>query len=107
MDRGRETDRQPAGAAAGRLPARAGRASVLPVSLPPRGLKRSEAAAYVGLGATTFDRAVADGLMPKPFRLYGRVLWCRLALDAAIDVLRDAQSEAEAARASDTWASYQ
>ena len=49
----------------------------------------------MGVGATTFDRAVADGLMPKPFRLYGRVLWCRQALDSAIDALRDAQSEAE------------
>ena len=61
----------------------------------------------MGVGATTFDRAVADGLMPKPFRLYGRVLWCRQALDSAIDALRDAQSEAEVQKASDTWASYQ
>ena len=81
--------------------------NTLPLSFPPRALSRVEAGRYVGVGATTFDRAVADGLMPKPFRLYGRVLWCRQALDSAIDALRDAQSEAEAQKASDTWASYQ
>jgi predicted DNA-binding transcriptional regulator AlpA len=79
----------------------------LPLSLPPRGLSRVEAAHYVGLGATTFDRAVADGLMPKPFRIYGRVLWCRQTLDAALDVLRDTQAGAEASSASDTWADFQ
>jgi hypothetical protein len=60
---------------------------VLPPSLPPRGLSRVEAAAYVGVGPTLFDRAVKDRLMPKPFRLYGRVLWCRRKLDAALDAL--------------------
>ena len=83
------------------------RRTVLPPSLPPRGLSRVAAAAYVGVGATLFSRGVAEGLLPKPFRLYGRVLWCRLALDAAIDVLRDAETEAEATHASDSWADYQ
>ena len=80
------------------------RRNTLPLSLPPRGLSRVEAAHYVGLGATTFDRAVADGLMPKPFRIYGRVLWCRQALDAALDALRDAQAGPKPRSASDTWA---
>lgn len=46
----------------------------------PRGLSREQAAAYVGIGATLFDRAVADGKMPAPLRLYGRVVWDRARL---------------------------
>jgi predicted DNA-binding transcriptional regulator AlpA len=80
---------------------------VLPHSLPPRGLSREQAAAYVGVSPTLFDRGVKDGILPKPFRLYGRVLWCRMAIDSAVDALRDASSEAEVLQASDTWASYQ
>ena len=73
---------------------------------PPRGLSRVAAAAYCGLGVTTFDKAIRDRLLPKPFRIYGRVLWCRIALDEALDVLRDAQAEAETGSASDSWADY-
>ncbi|MDB5578752.1 MAG: hypothetical protein JWR80_3928 [Bradyrhizobium sp.] len=54
---------------------------------PPRGLNREEAARYIGLGATTFDRLVADGRMPKPFRVGKRVIWDRLKLDAAFSDL--------------------
>jgi len=32
----------------------------------PRGLSRSQAAAYVGIGTTLFDRLVATGVMPQP-----------------------------------------
>lgn len=53
-----------------------------------RGLSRTEAAAYVGVGVTLFDRAVRDGSMPAPFRLYGRVLFDRNDLDAAIDRIK-------------------
>jgi predicted DNA-binding transcriptional regulator AlpA len=52
-----------------------------------RGLSRMEAAAYVGVSPTLFDRAVGDGKMPKPFRLYGRVLWDIRKLDDAISAL--------------------
>ena len=31
-----------------------------PISYPPRGLSRDEAARYVGVGATKFDEMVAD-----------------------------------------------
>lgn len=54
---------------------------------PPRGLNREEAARYIGLGATTFDRLVVDGRMPKPFRVGKRVIWDRLKLDAAFSDL--------------------
>ena len=75
----------------------------LPPGLAPRGLSRIEAARYIGVSATTFDRAIRDKLMPRPFRLYGRLLWCREALDAAVDALRDAQ---EPEGADDSWADY-
>ena len=39
--------------------------------LEPRGLRRDDAAAYVGVGATKFDELVAAGRMPKPFRIDG------------------------------------
>jgi hypothetical protein len=77
----------------------------LPAGLAPRGLSRVAAAAYCGLGVTTFDKAVREHLLPKPFRIFGRVLWCRQALDAALDVLRDAQTEAEGV-SDDTWSDF-
>ena len=58
--------------------------------LPPpsaRLLSRPESAAYAGVSPTTFDRLMADGFMPAPKRVYGRVLWDLRALDAAIDCL--------------------
>jgi predicted DNA-binding transcriptional regulator AlpA len=54
-------------------------------TIDPRGLSRKQAAAYVGISATLFDRAVRDKIMPAPFRIFGRVLWDRNALDQAID----------------------
>lgn len=56
---------------------------------PPRGLSRADAAEYVGVSATTFDLMVRQGKMPKPFRVYGRVLWDRNKVDAAIDALSE------------------
>jgi len=75
--------------------------------IPPRALSRVEAARYCGVGTTLFDRAVADGILPKPFRLYGRVLWCRLAIDEALNMLRDAQQGAAEQAAADSWADWQ
>ncbi|MFZ5616216.1 MAG: helix-turn-helix transcriptional regulator [Pseudomonadota bacterium] len=63
------------------------RASPLPSGSLPRGLRRPEAAAYVGLGETKFDELVKDGRMPRPKRIDGRVVWDRRALDAAFDAL--------------------
>ena len=79
---------------------------ILPAGLAPRGLSRVEAAHYCGLGVTTFDKAIRDRLLPKPFRIYGRLIWCRQALDAALDVLRDAQAEADSDASGDTWGDY-
>ncbi|MEI4473329.1 helix-turn-helix transcriptional regulator [Frigidibacter sp. MR17.24] len=50
-------------------------------------LSRLEAAAYAGVGATTFDKMVEDGSMPRPKRVYSRVLWDVRKLDSAIEAL--------------------
>lgn len=58
-----------------------------PLSYPPRGMSRDEAARYVGVSATKFDDLVADGRMPQPKRIDGRVVWDRLRLEAAFSEL--------------------
>lgn len=65
------------------------RQTVLPPSLPPIGLSREEAAAYVGLGCTKFDALVKDGRMPRPKRVDGRLIWHRPQLDQAFAALPD------------------
>jgi len=60
---------------------------VLPGSLPPRGLSRSEAAAYVGISPSLFDMMVKDGRMPGAKRINSRVIWDRRKLDLAFDAL--------------------
>lgn len=63
------------------------RRDVLPASLPPRGLCRVFAAAYIGVSPSKFDEMVKDGRMPRPKRIDGRVLWDRRAIDIAFDAL--------------------
>ena len=72
----------------------------LPTSLPPRGLNRGEAAAYVGISATLFDQMVGDGRMPKPKRINSRTVWDRHQLDRAFDALPDVDGSAD-----DPWGS--
>lgn len=47
----------------------------LPDSLPPIGVNRQQAADYIGISATLFDRLVADHLMPDARVIYGRLVW--------------------------------
>jgi hypothetical protein len=63
------------------------RQDVLPVSLPPRGLSRVEAAAYIGVSPSLFDQLVQDGRMPVPLRVNTRTIWDRRRLDLAFDAL--------------------
>jgi predicted DNA-binding transcriptional regulator AlpA len=59
-----------------------------PLSTPwPRGLSRSQAAAYVGLGVTFFDKQVKAGLFPDSVRIGSRKLWDIRQLDRALDSL--------------------
>jgi excisionase family DNA binding protein len=63
------------------------------LSYPPRGLSREEAARYVGVGATTFDRLIEEGRMPKPLRVGKRVIWDRLKVEAAFAELDEDAGE--------------
>ena len=63
------------------------RARTLAENLTPRGLDRVEAAQYVGIGVTLFDRLVNDRRMPAPKRAAGRKVWDIKALDRAFDAL--------------------
>jgi hypothetical protein len=79
------------------------RRDVLPASLPPRGLSRVEAAAYIGVGPTKFDQLVADGRMPRPKRIDGRLVWDRVALDRAFSALPDVDGRTDDADTDDVW----
>lgn len=67
----------------------AGRERLARIGLPPRGLDRLEAAAYIGVSPGTFDRLVEDGRMPRPKHLQRRHVWDRAALDRAFAALPD------------------
>jgi hypothetical protein len=51
------------------------RADVLPRSLPPFALNREQAAAFVNLSVTLFDKCVLAGSMPAPRVLGGRLIY--------------------------------
>lgn len=55
----------------------------------PRGLRREEAAHYIGVSPSKFDQMVADGRMPAPKEVDNCRVWDRLALDAAFEDLPD------------------
>ncbi|AWC24966.1 hypothetical protein CO731_04459 [Aminobacter sp. MSH1] len=59
----------------------------LPANLPPRGLSREEAAAYVGVSPTLFDEMVKDARMPRPKRINSRTVWDIRQIDKAFDKL--------------------
>ena len=66
---------------------------ILPKSLPPRGLSRAQAAAYIGVSPTLFDALVGDGRMPKPERINARTVWDRMKLDEAFSTLSDPEAD--------------
>jgi hypothetical protein len=51
----------------------------------PRGLRRAEAARYIGISPTHFDKQVKAGNVPAPLQLFGVNVWDRTALDALFD----------------------
>ena len=61
------------------------RFAALPSSLPPRGMHRETAAAYIGVSISTFDKMVSEGQMPKPFAVGARRIWDRRKIDIAFD----------------------
>jgi predicted DNA-binding transcriptional regulator AlpA len=60
-----------------------------------RGLSRVQAAEYIGVSPTLFDRMVADRRMPKPARCGRRVLWDRRQIDRALDGLFNEKGSTE------------
>jgi predicted DNA-binding transcriptional regulator AlpA len=50
-------------------------AALLPDNLAPIGFSREQAAAFIGIGATLFDRLIADGRMPDARLIGGRLVW--------------------------------
>jgi predicted DNA-binding transcriptional regulator AlpA len=70
--------------------------TVLPAGLTPRGLSRVAAAAYIGVSPCLFDRLVAEGRMPRPARIYRRLVWDRERLDGAFSALWDASHQGAA-----------
>jgi predicted DNA-binding transcriptional regulator AlpA len=56
---------------------------------PPRLLRADRAAAYLGLGTSTFLRLVSDGVLPRPKHIKGVVAWDRFAHDAYVDSIDD------------------
>jgi excisionase family DNA binding protein len=57
------------------------------ISYPPRGMSKEEAARYVGVSPTTFDRMIVDREMPKPRQMRGRTVWDRAELDMAFSAM--------------------
>jgi predicted DNA-binding transcriptional regulator AlpA len=61
----------------------------LPLLLAPRGLSRTEAAAYIGVSPSLFDEMMKDGRMPSPKKINSRTVWDRKRLDEAFEALPD------------------
>lgn len=57
------------------------------LSYAPRGLSRTEAARYVGVSPSLFDKMVEDGRMPPAKQINSRVVWDRAELDLCFDAL--------------------
>jgi predicted DNA-binding transcriptional regulator AlpA len=62
-----------------------------PASQPRRGLRRGDAAAYVGVSPSKFDQMIADGRMPKPIKMDACAVWDIRRLDEAFEDLMTAE----------------
>jgi predicted DNA-binding transcriptional regulator AlpA len=60
-------------------------------SPPRRGLRRPEAATYIGISPSLFDQLVEEGTMPKPFKIRSCTMWDVRDLDEAFDDLKSAR----------------
>lgn len=57
------------------------------------GYRREQAADFVGVSTTKFDKLVSDGRMPQPFRIDGCTLWDGRDLIEAFDRLQRKEGE--------------
>jgi predicted DNA-binding transcriptional regulator AlpA len=75
----------------------------LPRSLPPIGLCREVAAAYIDVSPTKFDQMVADGRMPKPKRVDGRRIWDRIKIERYFAAI---PGDEDGTEGNDKWAVF-
>ena len=71
--------------------------TVLPISLPPRGLSRDQAAEYVGVGTTKFDDwvdQIEKAGRKLTYSIGKRKLYDRLRIDTAINEQLDSEEAA-------------
>lgn len=78
------------------------RAHILPASLPPIGLSREMAAAFIDVSPSKFDQMVKDGRMPKPKHIDSRRVWYRLKLEQAFARLPGDDDDIEG----DKWSAF-
>lgn len=57
-----------------------------------RGLRRIEAANYIGLGVNKFDALVKDGRMPRPKKIDGACVWDIALLDVYFEALPESEN---------------
>lgn len=63
------------------------RGDALPRALPPIGLSREIAAAFIDVSPTKFDEMVKDGRMPRPKQIDSRRVWDRRKVEKAFSAL--------------------
>lgn len=68
---------------------------ILPRSLPPRGLSRVEAARYIGVSPTTFDKMVQAATMPAAKAIGARRVWDRKELDLFFEAIPNGAADSE------------
>ena len=61
----------------------------------PRWLRREAAADYVSVSPSQFDKWIATGVLPKPKKIGGVVLWDRFALDDSMESHFYSEADAE------------
>lgn len=77
------------------------KAAILPDSLPPVGINREQAAAFIGIGTTLFDRLIAEGRMPDARLIGGRLVWDVAEVAAAFRSLPHRSEAVDAGTRSD------
>jgi predicted DNA-binding transcriptional regulator AlpA len=77
--------------------------SLVNSGLTPRLLNREQAASYLGISASAFDKQVADRVVPGPKSFGSRRVWDIRQLDAAIDRLPSENGASDESHADDVW----
>lgn len=60
------------------------RATLVTLSYPPRFMRAQRAAQYLDISRSQFLQLVDDGILPRPIRMRGVVLWDREDLEVAV-----------------------